>query len=381
MNTTVLAIPHASWIPERAGLMVHLRKALHLEESLAEVDGLCFQVFSDKEHWISWYRKMLEFAELQSRIHKGVTHFLTLQDDVVLSPDFWPILKAMQTAWPHDVISLAATHSFGPEVARQGRRSYRCPNIVGWGWMIPISFVHEILDACNEGALEDFVKRMPGAGEDTFTAEFLAKRGIVPRHPVPTIVDHLYVPSTNVGFDDHTHRRSTVTWVDYSPKDMTTPDWWKTQASEFPLDLWRRCQWCGCQESVVTSRATRMTLCRACVLTPFAVDLDTHDEALAATLAQLRAVREDRAGAAKAAEESSHAKEAVALYMTWTQDARIATARELGLLAADEPAGDTSLDDVDRLIFTRAGERGQMKPLIASILTRPKAFTQTGETP
>ena len=106
---------------------------------------------------------------------------------------------------------------------------------------------------------------MPRDGEDTFTAGWLASIGVVPRCPVPTIVDHRMCASTNEGFDSHTHRRSTVTWRGYAAEDMATPGWWQTTAETLPPDDWRRCWWCGARPEMARSAVTGALICGTCV--------------------------------------------------------------------------------------------------------------------
>ena len=94
---------------------------------------------------------------------------------------------------------------------------------------------------------------------------YLASKGILPRCPVPTVVDHLHVASTNKGFDEHTHRRTVVTWRGYEPADMEEPSWWCTTCATLPDDDWRRCWWCGERPEMIRSAATDAVICRQCI--------------------------------------------------------------------------------------------------------------------
>lgn len=237
METVAVGVPHASWLPARAAMMAEIRPVL--------MDGAeYYQEFTDKEHWTEWFTRMLRWA-----VGTDAGWFLTIQDDCLLAPSFHPILNAMMQAWPGDLINLAATHSQGPEVARQGRHSYRASKVVGWGWAAPMPMIADLLEWSQAGNLDKFSKMFPTDGEDTFTYNFLHSRGMLPRCPVPTIIDHRYVESTNVGFDDHTHRKSTVTWRSYPVADMVVPDWWRTTCSVLPADIWRQCWICQKSEA------------------------------------------------------------------------------------------------------------------------------------
>ena len=286
--TFALAIPHASWIPERALMMTELREALGVRPHDFD-DNACkhgteghsvtmfggshcgpsslagsfrYEEFTEREHWSSWFLKILRWAG-----DADASHLLVLQDDVEVAPHFWEALSAMVTAWPGEFIGLAATHSLGPEIARRGQRSYFARKVVGWGYVIPIAIVGDLYFACTTGGLlEAFRAQFPTDGEDTMIAAFLKERRIPVRCPVPTIVDHLFCKSTNEGFDVHTHRRSTVTWRGFSPEDMACPSWWQTHCAELPPDDWRRCWYCGKREEAFHSPDTGCGLCAPCVL-------------------------------------------------------------------------------------------------------------------
>ena len=252
--TFCLAIPHAAWLPERARMQADLLEAL-------EIHGRDAHTFADREHWSAWFVKILRWG-----VEARGTHLLVLQDDVEVSPHFWEALGAMVTAWPSDLVSLAATHSIGPEVARQGRRSYLTKKVVGWGYVLPMALVRDLLEWCLAGNMAAFRERLPTDGEDTMIGQFLHERGLLARCPVPTIIDHRFCASTNPGFDEHTHRRSTVTWRGFAPEDMATPEWWLTTAAELPPDDWRRCWWCGERPEGFRSAKTGALVCGTCVL-------------------------------------------------------------------------------------------------------------------
>lgn len=264
--TIALAIPSAVWLPERAALLDALRPQLSSADHYLEL--------VDREHWSQWAIHSWEWA-----VDTGADWFLSLQDDVELAPHFWPALRAMMSAWPKDVIALAATHSLAREVARTGRRSYLSGRIVGWGWAMPVPLVRELLAWAHGGALEQFRAEFPKDGEDTFVGLFLAARSIVPRSPVPTIVDHLHVASTNEGFDNHTHRRSVVTWRGYEPADMVVPSWWLSTCTRLPPDDWRRCWWCGERPEAMRSATTGALLCMPCLATLVLSKLGVRAEA------------------------------------------------------------------------------------------------------
>ena len=247
-----IGCPTAAWIPDRRVLMEALRPELSGADYYRE--------FKDPEPWMDWFTKMLRWAT-----STDADWFLTLQDDVELAPNFFPALHAMMTAWPGEVIGLAATHSLAREVARQGRRSYRTPKVVGWGWAMPMPMVTGLLEWAEAGNLKEFHAKHPTDGEDTFTAAYLLTLGIKTRSPVPTIIDHRHVSSTNEGFDDHTHRRSVVTWRGYEALDMAVPSWWQTACTDLPHDDWRKCWACGERPDEIGIYGTKARICRVCL--------------------------------------------------------------------------------------------------------------------
>jgi hypothetical protein len=206
--------------------------------------------------------------------------FLTLQDDVELAPNFWGALTAMLEAWyggdagdnlerPPELLCLASNHSLAPEVARQGRRSYYCPSVLGWGWGCSAGVLGRLLRDLESGpkSIDAYRSQTPGGSEDVMIAKWAAGSGALVRHPVPTIVDQRYVPSTFEGNDRHTHRKATVTWRDYGDRaaSMTYPEFWRSYAPSLPIDIERACCYCGDREAFSFSPKTGAGLCRDCL--------------------------------------------------------------------------------------------------------------------
>ena len=308
--SVALCVPHAAWVPERAAHMIALRKALGIvpwvrgdEQRIAfrwpqPCNGsmlLRYREFSEKEEWHDWFQRMLQWGDNQD-----TDWLVSLQDDVEVAPEFWPALRAMMTAWPGEVISLAATHSGGPEVARQGRHSYRTPNLFGWGWALPRAVYAKMAYDTTFEALQAFSARLPGFGEDAYMAEYLAARQIVPRHPCPTIVQHvMHSDSTVARREEQPHRQSTVTWHGYPAEDLSRPAFWQTEATFLPLDLHRRCAWCGEREVAGYSLATRTGMCARCIVSPYAIDVDCIQPSMVEVLTELRGLEEAAKSAAK----------------------------------------------------------------------------------
>lgn len=263
-----LAIPHAPWIPERAANMARLRNDLGKDWLDLNPDSR-FHTFDEKGPWPERSLRRWAWA-----LKTGASHFVQLEDDVVVAPCFWRALSAMVTAWSEDVICLAATHSMAPLVAAQGRRSYLTPRFVGWGGVWPMTVLKELVAHAAGGALESFFSRPGKPCEDTFLAEFFVGSGKRVVHPVPTIVDHLHMVSTNgQDFDAHTNTQASVTWRGYAEGDLCSPDWWRTPQTYLPPEWTREevalmgvCQWCGKKPAELRSEVTHVGICRPCGL-------------------------------------------------------------------------------------------------------------------
>jgi hypothetical protein len=275
-----LAIPHLPELADRAANMNRLRAALEPEGTRAPAE---ITEFHEKGPWPA--RTLARWNWFLTQTER--LYFLQLEDDVVIPEDgrFWPSVRAMVEAWPNEPLCLAATHSMGPLVAQQGRRSYRTPKMIGWGWLAPRAIVARLFDHARAGGLDAYLKRCEttsaGFGrrvvpvEDGYLAETLVGWGMLPRHPCPTVVDQLFLPSTlsAEGFDEHTHTQATVTWREFSAKDMASPDWWRTPATLLPIEYSERivgmmgtCGWCGRMAGEFFSRDTCASLCKTCVM-------------------------------------------------------------------------------------------------------------------
>jgi hypothetical protein len=218
--------------------------------------------------------------------------FLALEDDVVVAPDFWRILEAMCIAWPNEFIGLSATHSLGPSVALQGRRSYYTPKLLGWAWACPMYVLEALYEKAISGDLESFSSTHPQDCEDSYIIRSLfdvpglpnGVKQLMPRYPVPTITDQLYLPTTNPLMpngesDNYTHMKASVTWRAYSPADMVVPNWWQTPATKLNVEyselvhkLHGHCSWCYDKPGKFESPKNPGTsLCYDCFMAPYRI--------------------------------------------------------------------------------------------------------------
>lgn len=216
--------------------MRRLRESLGLREA----SDYCRSVaacgeFTEREPNWSWSVKMLSWA-----VNTDATHFLTLQDDALVSPLFWPTLAAMVEAVPDRLIGLEAAHPVGPLLARAGHRWMSTSDfLVGVAWVAPMSVIREFRAWC-ESALR------PGAiqaiSEDSLLGLWAAVTGHRVLHPIPTPTGHDTSLASTYANDGHSHRRPTVTWRDgeiygWQDVDLTRPAFWRQR--ELPPHLGR----------------------------------------------------------------------------------------------------------------------------------------------
>lgn len=207
--TFSLAIPHAPWVPERGVSMDRLMGQL-----LPDDHGIA--IFSDKEPNHSWSKKMWTWGADQNR-----THFVQLQDDVVVCDNFLDALEAMVSVIPNQVIGLHSGHPSFPKLAEEGRRWARSgrskddresdkwhPWMVGVGYVIPTYILKMVVENYND-------RIAMSRNEDEYLAMFFDFAGIPVFHPIPTIIDHDTSIKSSYGNDSHVYRKPTVTWHDF----------------------------------------------------------------------------------------------------------------------------------------------------------------------
>lgn len=234
--TFALAIPHTPWIEERRESLDRLCSALEGSS------GGPFRIFDDKEPCHSWFRKILKWGR-----NTRATHLLQLQDDVLVSENFWSALLAMVDAVPDQVIGLESAHPVFRQLARDEHRWARSCKpawLVGVGWVAPMSVVRDLddwIDALPEGMLTD------KTDEDELFAEFCTETGRSVFHPIPTIIDHDVAVLSTYNNQHHKLRQPTVTWKEYGPREIEDPEFWKVKGDP-PVIVNPHKQMCwGCQ--------------------------------------------------------------------------------------------------------------------------------------
>jgi hypothetical protein len=239
-----LAIPHASWIPERVRSMARLRAALLASPvpSLKSASGEeRIAVFADREPPQVWNEKLMRWA-----LTTDATHLVQIQDDALVAPCFWAAAKAMVEVHPTEMLGLHTASPFARGYAEEADASGETVRwvtttdwLVGTGWIAPVDVVARYL----RWRVEDLAPGTVGdVTEEALFGLFCMAAGRRIFHPIPAIIDHdVSIPST-FGRDAYPFRRPAVLW-DQGPSyghawhevDLEAADFWRGLFRRVPL--------------------------------------------------------------------------------------------------------------------------------------------------
>ena len=258
-----LSIPHTPWVPERGESMARVKTALGLgAPGDYEFAGMkvTYQEETERATNQVWPRRMWT-----RMLETGADWTLSVQDDTLPAPCFWPALTAMvQHLPPLAVLGLSATHPMGPEVARQGHRWYRTSSwVIGWAYAMRRADLAEFV-----AWIDARPELVAACNEDELINRWVSATGRYTWHPVPTIIDHDTSIDSQYSNDHHAHRRSTVTWRDYGEGSLTDPDFWLPSGDPQLLALPSptHCWYCFERPGWMQSQRSGAALCRQCLL-------------------------------------------------------------------------------------------------------------------
>jgi hypothetical protein len=204
VNTIALAIPHTPWIPERVASMARLQTQLGHRPKW-------YKEFITKAHFSQWATDL--WAWLESTEAEWC---LTLQDDVLVSPDFWPDLRKMIEAFPSsvEIVCLESAHPATPLLYAAGEPWYSTPDqLIGTAYMVRRETLRQFRlwreTMLNPGAF------FPGpqcVTEDTLLGIFASVTGRKIYSPTRTIVDHDLSIKSTYSNESHTNRRPRMRW-------------------------------------------------------------------------------------------------------------------------------------------------------------------------
>ena len=275
--TIALAVPHTPWIPERARSMAQLRGSLGFTRERDKPDAFATlpgdRMLPNDAGW-THYREFTARApnnvwcvELWTWLRDtGAAWCLQLQDDVVVMPGFWSVLRAMLGAVPEDVgvVGIAGVHPMATGIARRGHRWYRTPNnLVGWAYALR----HEALVAFLD-AREQYEPRFREMHEDEQIGEWCHRTRRPIWHPVPAICDHDTTIPSSYRNDHHSHRRPAVTWRTFDSVALAEPSFWMPSGvpNLLATAYQRTCWYCGVEPSKFRSDATGCELGPMCMM-------------------------------------------------------------------------------------------------------------------
>jgi hypothetical protein len=201
------------------------------------------------------------------------SHLLQIQDDVIVSPNFWPSLRAMIAAQPSRIIGLHANHPLSVVQHRAGRHWYRDHWLTGPAYVFPTDLLrNKFLPWCDVNPV-----LVASTNEDSLVSLWSHRSGYEIWHPVPTITDvDLSIPST-YGNDAHhewsMYRQPSVTWRDAtSLAALEDPQFWacsETAAPKLPGPGSQLCWFCAEEQGHWCSAQTGARLGRMCMMRAF----------------------------------------------------------------------------------------------------------------
>jgi hypothetical protein len=231
--TFALGIPTcADWVPARAESLARLRIALgdpQRDSDAAIAEGkhpARWRIFRDRAPNHVWAVEMWGWAA-----STDATHFVTLQDDAKVAPNFWAALSAMVAIRSDDVLGLEVVHDAAPVLASRGHRWMSTNDcLVGVGYVVPMPVLREFLkwraSELRAHAFELDARGVPNLTEDTSLALFCMATGRRIYHPLPTIIDHDVALASTYANDAHAHRRPLVVWNPVRLDELGDPDYW-----------------------------------------------------------------------------------------------------------------------------------------------------------
>lgn len=263
--TFSLGIPHSPWMPGRPASLERLILSLsqeghiHPESSLPSAhysETPKYTVFSDKAPNHVWSSDMWGWGA-----EHDTTHFLTLQDDAIVTRNFWECLDAIVGEYPNHVVGLQVAHPASKAVLDDGHAFFTTSDaVVGVGYCIPTGLLKKFLfwrgESLREGAVE-------ALSEDSLLGLWCLVTGRKVVHPVPAIVTHDVSLVSSYNNDAHQNRVSSTfsdkadgmyDFTDEGPSETYTPP---HLGSMFPNLIRQAEKWVLDWSSVDTQRAQK----------------------------------------------------------------------------------------------------------------------------
>jgi hypothetical protein len=217
--TLAVAIPHADWAPRRKSNLAVMREMI-------EGDVAAYYEYPNRSPCNDWAGHVMGWGAAQK-----TSHFVLLQDDLLLAEHFAEMLHLLVAAMPADVIGLHTIHPGAPALAhKRGRWCATMDGLVGPQYVFP----QPLLEAyCLWTAKELKDGWRTAITEDTLIDVWALATGRRIVHPIPAIADHDgSIPSTwgNAG-----HLGACAKWSDggtygWWPEDLREASFWAPPA-------------------------------------------------------------------------------------------------------------------------------------------------------
>lgn len=182
--------------------------------------GLIYREETDRAPNNVWSRRMWGWAAAQP-----TTHSVFLQDDLLVSPDFWSVVEAMVRAVPNRVINLIANHPMSQRAQAEGHAWFRMCEALGAGYIVPTPLLAAFLDSYDR--LDPAF--VAASCEDYLLSRWVCSSGRKVWCPVPTVIQTRSEIATTNPRISYPFRQSYLAWDDprVAGKDLTSVSFWK----------------------------------------------------------------------------------------------------------------------------------------------------------
>lgn len=218
-----LAIVHAPWKPERVKSLERLERQLGMrfvdEDTKRDYvlpgrrpHPYVEQVFYETTRASNWAWSDLMWRNAHENGQCDLDAWVFLQDDVVVTPDFFPMVNAMLEGRPEPIIGLSSAHPTARRLFLAGTPGYTVADeLLGFGYIMRPPVLADFLKFRDEELVDGGIRRLT---EDSLVAFYCMAREQRIFQPVPCPLDHDLELDSTYGNDSNMYRRPQVTLAD-----------------------------------------------------------------------------------------------------------------------------------------------------------------------
>lgn len=213
-----LAIVHAPWKPERIESLHRLERQLGLSKETPEgnryVDPHPYveQVIYETTRAANWAWSEMMWRNAYDNGHDNLDAWIFLQDDVVVTADFWPMVHAIVEGRKEQVIGLSTSHPTARNLFMQGIAGYTVADeVLGFGYIMRPTALEDFLHFRETELVDNGFTRLT---EDSLVAFFCLAREHRIFQPIPCPIDHDLEIDSTYGNDANIYRRPQVIRTD-----------------------------------------------------------------------------------------------------------------------------------------------------------------------